>query len=250
MPPAVTELDAIVLRTLKYGEADVIAHLFTREAGRRNAIAKGARRPKSRLGARLEPFLAVRVQLREGRGDLGIVQSVEVEAAHDGLRTQYRLQRIAAVALDMLGQLSVEHAANEPAYHLTRNLLQLLDGVGTDEVRASALLTGYELKLLHLTGLAPHLGSCARCGASGPLVAWSAPDGGVVCASCREPVDAPLDADAWAAAVHAMQAPLAELARPPADAVAPPTLAALRAARRRFVDDMCAEHAGFRPRER
>ena len=248
------ETEAIVLRTLKYGEADVIAHLFTREGGRRNVIAKGARRQKSRLGARLEPFLVVRLQLREGRGDLALVQGVEVLGAHEHVRQSWAEQQTGAVALDMLSRMSVEESANDSAYHLTTKFLGLLDSAGTSELAREAVLAGYELKLLHLTGIAPHLGSCTRCGSPGPLTSWSASDGGVICAACREPNDAAVDPEGYAAAVHAMQTALGALAaeREPAPGEDPALAAidihAYRAARRRIVEPMCVEHAGFRPR--
>jgi DNA repair protein RecO (recombination protein O) len=48
--------EAIVLRSLRFGEADRILHLYTLERGRIGAIAKGIRKTKSRVGARLEPL--------------------------------------------------------------------------------------------------------------------------------------------------------------------------------------------------
>ena len=68
--PGTVKTDAIVLRSLRYGEADRILHLYTPARGRVGAIAKGVRRARSRFGARLEPFLHVRAMLHEGRGEL------------------------------------------------------------------------------------------------------------------------------------------------------------------------------------
>ena len=137
-----------MLRTLRYGEADLIAHVYTRHAGRRGVIAKGARKPRSRLGARLEPLLALSLQLVEGRGDLAVVRGVELVAAHDQLRSSWRAQQVGAAALDLVSRMTEEHEANEQLYHLLRNFLDLLDSTaargGTagveDERRGSALL--------------------------------------------------------------------------------------------------------------
>jgi DNA repair protein RecO (recombination protein O) len=238
----VSEHEAVVLRTLRYGEADVIGHLFTREQGRRNVIAKGARKSRSRLGVRLEPFVIARVQLREGRGDLGIVQNVSLVAAHEHVRASWMRQQVAAVALDMLGRLSVENAPNEAAFHLTTRFLARLDAPVLDDDAARALLAGYQFKLLHTVGLAPQLGSCTRCGTEDALTAWSAPDGGVVCAACVTGADRSIEPEVHAQAVRAMREPLAQLAEEVAGRNE------LAAARRLFVTSMCAEHAGFRPR--
>jgi DNA repair protein RecO (recombination protein O) len=245
MPAAAEPHEAIVLRTLRYGEADIIAHLFTRHAGRVNAMAKGARRPKSRLGARLDPFLVTTVMLRAGRGDLAHVQGVEVSAAHDRLRRRYRCQQAAAAALDTLGRLSVEHAANEPAYHLASRLLALLDAENEpDDHHLAALLAGYELKLLHLTGMAPQLVSCVRCGADSPLTRFSAADGGAACTSCSVMADRPLAPAVLDAAVWAMRTSLADVAA----AHELPDRPLLRSVRGELTAAMCREHAGFSPR--
>ena len=68
--PGSFKTEAIVLRSIRYGEADRILHLYSRERGRIGAVAKGVRRPKSRFGGRLEPFFRLNLMLYEGRGDL------------------------------------------------------------------------------------------------------------------------------------------------------------------------------------
>ena len=60
--------EAIVLRSLRFSEADRILHLYTSERGRIGAIAKGVRKTKSRFGARLEPLSHVELMLHEGAG--------------------------------------------------------------------------------------------------------------------------------------------------------------------------------------
>ena len=86
MPPTFTT-EAIVLRSIRYGEADRVLHLYTRDRGRVGAIAKGGRRVKSRLGARLEPMGRSELILREGRGDLCTVQSADTVDAHAAIRS-------------------------------------------------------------------------------------------------------------------------------------------------------------------
>ena len=71
--------DAIVLSRFDYGEADRIMTLFTPELGKFKAIAKGVRRPTSRLGGALEPLAELRVALARGR-TFDVVTQVEVSA--------------------------------------------------------------------------------------------------------------------------------------------------------------------------
>ena len=71
-------LQAIVLRRTNYGEADRILHLLT-SAGRRNVIAKGVRREKSKLAGGIELFALCDVVVRRGRGELGILTSAQLQ---------------------------------------------------------------------------------------------------------------------------------------------------------------------------
>ncbi len=79
-----------MLRSIRYGEADRILHLYTLDHGRMSAIAKGARRARSRFGARLEPFFRVRVVLHEGRSELLTVTGVDTVARTPGCASTQR----------------------------------------------------------------------------------------------------------------------------------------------------------------
>lgn len=231
-----------MLRTIRYGEADVIAHLFTRDSGRVNVIAKGARRAKSRIGARIEPFLIVTLMVRRGRGELGYVQNVDVIAAHDNVRTSWALQTAAAGALELLTRISEDGIAHEQVYHATHRLLSLLDATPSPDAATTArLVTAWELKLLHLSGLAPQLGVCVRCGTAESLTHFSSRDGGVICASCVESGDRRLDAGVLDAARWLMVTPLVEIAT----ASPAPESDAVRAARAQCVVAVLRDHAGI-----
>src|SRR5215212_11937460 len=115
-PPFKTE--AVVLRSIRYGEADRILHLYSRDRGRIGAIAKGARRVKSRLGGRLEPLARVNLVLRQGRGDLCTVTGVDTVAAHPGLRERWPSLQRATQACDAVLRLLDFAEPNEPAYNL------------------------------------------------------------------------------------------------------------------------------------
>src|SRR5947208_10522924 len=97
--------EAIVLRSIRYGEADRILHLYTPRDGRLAAIAKGVRRSRSRFGARLEPFFHIGIVLHEGRGDLFTVTSADTLAAHAALRDHAATLDAAARACDAVARL-------------------------------------------------------------------------------------------------------------------------------------------------
>src|SRR5947209_14325153 len=106
--------EAIVLRSMRYGEADRILHLYTPHRGRVGAIAKGVRRARSRFGARLEPFQHVRLVLHEGRGELLTVTAADTIQSHGPLRDSAATLDTAARACDAVSRL-FETADPHPA---------------------------------------------------------------------------------------------------------------------------------------
>src|SRR5580692_11836077 len=82
--------EAVVLRSMRYGEADRILHLYTPARGRIGAIAKGVRRARSRFGGRLEPFFRLNIELHEGRGELLTVTGAQTVEGYARLRADAR----------------------------------------------------------------------------------------------------------------------------------------------------------------
>ena len=78
--PGSLKTEAVVLRSIRYGEADRILHLYTPDLGRIGAIAKGVRRARSRFGGRLEPCSRVALVLHQGRSDLMTVTGADTIA--------------------------------------------------------------------------------------------------------------------------------------------------------------------------
>src|SRR3954466_14890843 len=94
--------DAVVLRSMRYSEADRVLHLFTLERGRVNAIAKGVRKTGSRVGARLEPLTRSMLVLHEGRGELHTVTGADIVRSHDPVRADAH-----ALAVGLIGAEAV-----------------------------------------------------------------------------------------------------------------------------------------------
>jgi DNA repair protein RecO (recombination protein O) len=202
------KVEGIVLRKLRYGEADSILNLYTREQGRIGAIAKGVRRSKSRFGGRLEPFFRLELVLHEGRGELLTVTSAETIDAHPDLRTRADSIDAAAKVGDFVLRLLDDRERNEPAYNLLANMLALLD---TDPAAARREVgLAFRAKMLLAAGFAPELSACVHCGATEDLVAFSPSSGGVVCRDCREAGDFDFGADAHEFMTGAVAAPLAQ----------------------------------------
>jgi DNA repair protein RecO (recombination protein O) len=180
--------EAVVLRSMRYGEADRILHLYTPSRGRVSAIAKGVRRARSRFGGRLEPFFRLDIELHEGRGELLTVTGAQTIDGHARLRGDARALDAAARACDAVGRLFETSEPHPGVFNLLCRQLALLDeGAGASERAASgrAHALAFRLKLLLAAGLAPQLGACANCGELEHLVGFSGAAGGVVCSACE-----------------------------------------------------------------
>jgi DNA repair protein RecO (recombination protein O) len=178
--------DAVVLRSLRFGEADRVLHVYTAERGRVNAIAKGVRKTTSRFGGRLEPLTRAQLLLHEGRGELHTVSGADIVASHAAVRAAPYALSVAQIGSEAVLKLFPEPEPHPRVFEGLVRFLDLLEGgiaAGPDPVRDSVGL-GFQLKLLALAGYLPHLESCAGCGSVGPLVGYSAAAGGAVCGRC------------------------------------------------------------------
>jgi DNA repair protein RecO (recombination protein O) len=205
--PGPLKTEAIVLRSLRYGEADRILHLYTPHRGRLSAIAKGVRKAKSRFGGRLEPFFRVQALLHEGRSDLLTVTGVETVAAHPRLREHGPALDVAARCCDAVDRLFATDDPHPGVYALLANELALLDGSPAAATPSNAV--AFRLKLLLAAGFAPQLSACAACGERDHLSGFSGAAGGVVCPSC-EAGSFRLDEAAHTFLVEALGKPLAQ----------------------------------------
>ena len=231
--------EAVVLRSLRFGEADRVLHLYTLERGRVGAVAKGIRRTKSRFGARLEPLSHAEVMLHQGSGELGTVTGASLLRPHHEAREDpYRLA-VGLVGLEAMLRLFTEQERNPKAFEALTRFLDALDRLDgqAPEPPLDPLVLSFQLKLLWLSGYLPHLTSCAECGAEGPLVGYSPRAGGAVCERCAGD-SLPLSTEGIAGIEGLLGAPLAEAA------------ISTRAAREalRVITSSYEYHGGFRLR--
>jgi DNA repair protein RecO (recombination protein O) len=234
--PAPVKTQAVVLRSIRYGEADRILHLYTPHRGRVGAIAKGVRRTRSRFGGRLEPFFRLDLVLHEGRGELLTVTAAETVHGYARLRADGAALDSAARVCDAVSRLFETDEPHPEVYNLLCNELALLDGDPARATHGNQL--AFRLKLLLAAGLAPQLAACASCGAQDHLTGFSGAAGGVVCSAC-EASSFPLDVAAHEFLAGALGAPLAATPDAPERA--------LRQAERAIAETV-EHHAGVRLR--
>jgi len=177
----VYKTEGVVLKRSDVGEADKIVTLYTPYLGKIRAVAKGVRRPTSKLGGHVELFTLTQVLIARGR-NLDIITQAETRRSFIELRDDLRRLSYAYYLAELVDRFTEEHIENTPLYQLLLAALGALGG-GRDldlELRA------FELHLLRLVGYQPQLFHCVACGRPlEPVVnAFSAAVGGVLCPGC------------------------------------------------------------------
>ena len=215
MPARSYTTQAVVLRSLRLGEADRVLHVYTASRGRVGAVAKGVRRTRSRFGARLEPLSHVELVLHQGRGELHTVTGVDLIRSHRAAREdQYRLG-VGLVGAEAMLRLFTETEASERAWTALTRFLDLVDELPSRAPARPALdplALSFQLKLLWVSGYGPHVGSCAECGCEDAAVTFLPAAGGTVCRSCAAGAGHSLSPAGVAALDGLLRRPLADAA--------------------------------------
>lgn len=174
-------ITAVVLRRYNLGESDRILTVFGREVGKHRFVAKGVRRPGSRMAGHSEPFMIAQFLLSRTRG-LPIASQAEAVRAFPRLRSNERAIAAAGLIAERVDVLTAEDEPSVAAYGLLETSLDLLDQ-GAPPERVQLI---FDLALLREAGFRPGLQSCLECGA--PLTpttnGFHVERGGLVCHNC------------------------------------------------------------------
>src|SRR5438105_3742814 len=155
--------DAIVLRSYNLAEADRIVLCLTRSAGLIRAVAKGARRMKSRFGAALEPFTLLRLSFHEKENrDLVTISAVDILKSYFQLSSKLEALESLAYMAELVNEFAPPHEADEKLF---RMLAACVEALANSDAREGMILRYFDVWLLRLAGLFPDLGSCSKCGA-------------------------------------------------------------------------------------
>jgi DNA repair protein RecO (recombination protein O) len=195
--------EGIVLRSMDLGEADRVLTVLTPRLGKLRVIAKGIRRPRSRLGGGLEPFSDVHLVLAVGR-TFDVVTQVALEDPHLGLRDDLHSTAAAWYLVELVDRFCEGSAESHQAFELLGQGLAALDAAPA-EVSREVVTRWFELHLLDAMGFRPELAQCLECGAAiePDSNAYSPAAGGVLGPECAN--DAPGARAVSAAALKVMR---------------------------------------------
>lgn len=154
--------EGIVLRSMDLGEADRVLTVLTPRLGKLRVIAKGIRRPRSRLGGGLEPFSDVHLVLAVGR-TFDVVTQTALEDPHLGLRDDLHSTAAAWYLVELVDRFCQGSAESHGAFELLAQGLAALDAAPA-EVSREVVARWFELHLLDSMGFRPELSQCLDCG--------------------------------------------------------------------------------------
>lgn len=193
--PRVYQTEAIIIKRTKLGEADRILTLYTPDLGKLKAVAKGTRRPNSKLGGHVELLTHSLLMLARGR-NLDII--TQAQTISNFLPLKDNLDRISCglYVSELVDSFTAEHIENRRLFDLLLSTLHQLSRADN----GAPVLRYFELHLLDYLGYRPQLHHCAGCGS--PLQpatnCFSSSQGGALCHDCgyHEPVSRSLSLNA------------------------------------------------------
>jgi DNA repair protein RecO (recombination protein O) len=174
--------EGIVIRTTDYGETNKVVTLYTREWGKVGVMARGAKKPNSRLSAITQLFTYGYFLVQRGKG-LGSLQQGEMISSLRSIREDIFLTAYASYIVDLTDKATVDEKKPNPfLFELLHQTLTLInEGYDID------ILTNiYEMKMLDLFGLHPCLNQCSICGNTNGNFSFSVREGGFICHLCVE----------------------------------------------------------------
>ncbi len=159
---AIVQTDALVLRSYRLGETSLIVHLFTGEHGLLRCVAKGARAPRSRFGAALEPGLRVNAVIyRKLARDLQLLSKADIVACWPALWEEpLRFARAGAV-LEFLERAAYGEAGDVRLLDLATETLAAMSSAPMPSLEA--ILRAFEVQACRHLGYAPELEACLEC---------------------------------------------------------------------------------------
>jgi DNA repair protein RecO (recombination protein O) len=174
--------EGVVIRHHNLGEADRIVTLLTPGHGILRAVARGARKPNSKLGGHLDLVRRVSISATAGRS-LDSISQAETLNSFTSLKDDLDLLAQAFYLCELTEKFAAEGAPASGVYQMLVEALPLL----ASSQQSDLFARWYEMRLLHANGSRPEIQQCVDCG--GPLEqenhVFSALRGGIVCPGCR-----------------------------------------------------------------
>lgn len=173
------DVEAIVLATRQFSESDKMLTVFSREEGKFDVLAKGARKPTGKLRGAANPFSHVQMAIFKGKSIDTLTQACVLNSFSQ-IVNDINLMANASYALELVKELSAERDKSDVVFRL---LLRTLEEYSIS-IRPQIVTIAFELKIMSYAGFRPNFKKCIICGVEDNIVRFSVDEGGVLCKTC------------------------------------------------------------------
>lgn len=177
--------NAINLKSYNLSEADKIIVMYSKEKGLIRGVAKGVKKPKSKLGARMDLLVANTLMLHKGRNLDTICQA---EVLNSFYKTRQDMDKIfySMYVTEVVHNFGVE---DDPCSEQIYNLLyQTLNTISVAENKIEVLIAviKFQLKMMIESGFSIEFDKCLCCHnvVEDETMYFVPTLGGIVCADC------------------------------------------------------------------
>lgn len=177
---------AIILRGMNYGESDRILRLIVENRGKASAIAKGARKEKSKLREAVEPITLATFQFNPGRNMFTISQS-DIISTFSAIKDSLENLMTSIFLCELIDEFTEEGNPDTESFELLRTALESIEKTESN-LKLTAIYL--EVQLHVINGIFPDLHQCVRCGSkkSASHVRLDIANGGALCSNCSSGV--------------------------------------------------------------
>ena len=180
-----TKTEGIVLKTHKYGEADLIVTYLTPDKGIIRAFAKSSRKTKSKFGSSLEPLTHAKISLMGKEQSLPRITQADIVTSFHQIRESYNDFINISKLSEILMSLTPDSTPNSKLYAFMLSILQFIKE--SDQEQKDALHIICRIRLLAMVGYAPRLSGCGRC--EGNTLDFYPDAGTTLCRKCAATPD-------------------------------------------------------------
>jgi DNA repair protein RecO (recombination protein O) len=173
--------EGIVIRTTDYGETNKIVTIYTREWGKIGVMARGAKKPNSRLSSISQLFTHGYFLIQRGSG-LGSLQQGEIISSMRSIGEDIFLTAYASYIAELTDKVTEEKKPNPFHFELLFQTLNYMN----EGYEPDILMNIYEMKMLNVMGLYPILNQCSVCGGTDGHFSFSIREGGFICHRCLD----------------------------------------------------------------
>lgn len=184
---SITKTEAVVLKSIKFGDTSRIATLYTKDYGKVKVIAKGIRTPKSKMAGALQTFAHIQsIFYKKRTSEIYLLSQADIIDAHQSLSKDLNRYVFASAAFELLDRLITGEESNPQIFDLTLHTLSAFKSCPEESIEKSFVY--FALKLTEILGYKPKLDRCISCNRSplGRIILFSPEKGGIICRSCAK----------------------------------------------------------------